>query len=403
MTFAEPPNKDSIQLLSGRDAARLMPGMYVGGTDQRALHRAVWSLVEAAIDELLTDERSHLFVIIEANNVVTISNDGSGLAIEAESGQTRSLSEKIVTFSGFFTWHKIKPTKRPIVMFYGVAITNALAAYFVLQLKRDGYFWEQIFQKGLPQSSIQKVRELAPDEGTGTTFIFQPDFTIFQPNDISHLYLYRRLREVAFLLPMLTISFEDRRPLAAHPQNIFAFPGGVEGFVRFINRDFPVLHAPIVVNQTLQIEAKKDEREYEVVVEIALQYAETAHSLVLGFVNGINTPDGGIHVEEMLGGLANVITTYAELKMAQLWSEWQEDDIRVGLTAIISVWHPGPHFVGSFSRELEDGNLEYQISPFVKEAIRVFAEESPTEMQNIVDRCLAQSLIRERRHYGDIE
>jgi DNA gyrase subunit B len=261
--------EENIIKLKPLDHVRLRPGMYFGGTDQRALHSLIFEIVENAIDQAIGDHCSQIQVTLLDNNSVSISDNGPGIPVEKYQDTGLSILETILTTVGGRHLNLKTGNFRGGMFGVGLAAVNAVSSELVIQVNRDGYFWEQKYGKGIPQSNLSQVRTLAPDESTGTCITFTPDFTVFEKTDFDYVSLYRRLKELAYLVRGVVITLEDRRTQRDRSNVVFNYPNGVASFVEHLNRDHKPLHSPISIKKVVELTKNAQPLEYTALIEIA--------------------------------------------------------------------------------------------------------------------------------------
>lgn len=379
---------DRIQILKGLEAVRRRPGMYVGGTDLKALHHLVYEIVDNSIDEVLAGRADRIEVIIHADSSVTVSDNGVGIPVDIHPTEKVSALELVHTTlhsGGKFdsSVYKVSGGLHGV----GAAAVNALSEWMVVTVRRDGFLWQQRYERGLPQTPVERVRPLGPDEDTGTTTTFRYDGTIFTDEEIDYRYdvLLNRFREMAFVTRGVFITLRDERPAAPREMNFF-FEGGLKSFVRYMNRNREVLHDPIY-----------DQKEVDnVEVEIAIQYTDAMTASEYAFANTINTPDGGTHLTGLRTAVTRVINSYARKNnyLKEKDPNFTSDDTREGMTAVVSVKHPDPQFESQTKVKLMNNEVAGIVSSVTQDALATYLEEHPREAKRIIERCLTSSRAR---------
>jgi DNA gyrase subunit B len=273
---------------------------------------------------------------------------------------------------------------------------NALSAQLRAEVFRDGYLWEQNYQAGTPVSEVKRVRKLKQEEPTGTRISFIPDFTVLEPNEFSYATLAQRFREMAFVTRKVTITLRDERVRPIPRETTFYFEGGLNSFVRYLNRNRKGLHDPVYAERDVQI-TPDGKQPYTVGVEVAFQYTDSANITELAFANTINTPDGGTHLTGLRSAITGVINRYA--RKAGLLKEkdpnFSGSDTMEGITAIVSVKHPHPSFESQTKVKLINPEMQGAVSQVVTETFNEFLELNPREGRRIVEKCMTSMRARE--------
>ncbi|MCY3979291.1 MAG: ATP-binding protein, partial [Chloroflexi bacterium] len=285
----------NIQKLDPREHIRRRPGMYVGGTDARALHHLIYEVVDNSIDEALSGRCDSISVTLHKDGSATIRDNGVGIPVDRhESG--KSALEVVMTevgSGGKFDNEAYKVSGG--LHGVGVSAVNALSASLTATIRRDGHVWRQSYEAGIPTGRRRKGRELRDGEETGTEITFVPDFTILEENEFSFSTLMTRFREMAFVTRKVTIRLRDERVKPFARQATFYFDGGLRAFVRYLNRNRKAIHNIIHVEREVEYLDRNDNT-YKIGVEVAFQYSDVATTTELAFTNTINTPDGGTHI-----------------------------------------------------------------------------------------------------------
>ncbi len=377
--------------------------MYFGGTDSRALHQLVWEVLDNSIEQVKYGPCNCIEVALDRENTLSVSDNGAGIPIENYQDTGRSILEIIMTEVGGKNLDREKGTFLGGSFGVGLAAVNAVSTTLSAQVKRDGYLWQQTYNQGIKQSELEQVRPLAEGEQTGTSVTFKPDFTVFEPNDFDAHLLYQRLRELAFLLPGVTIRFEDKRSSTDGVATEFYYPDGAAAYVRHLNRDYHTLHPPITVKETVPLKRDYQPLDFSADIEIAFQYADTQQPVLLGFVNTFDIERGGTHIRGLVEGLERAIDDYASQKrlVKSYWESFDEQDFICGLAAVIHIWHPLPKFDGATNRKLTSPELRDVVFHLVWKAVEAYAELHPDEMERIVQKCLANKARRLLRRYED--
>ncbi|HZY43521.1 MAG TPA: DNA topoisomerase (ATP-hydrolyzing) subunit B [Anaerolineae bacterium] len=395
--MAEPKAKydaSQIQVLEGLEAVRRRPGMYIGSTDIRGLHHLIYEVVDNAIDEALAGEADNIDVNIHADMSVSVRDNGRGIPVgphptqKDANGKAMDAVEVVMTIlhaGGKFggSGYKVASGLHGV----GVSAVNALSEWLITTVHQDGKEYRQEYKRGKPTGPVKLIGKLAKTETwvRGTDQRFMPDRSIFK-DEIDYKFdtLIQRFREMAFLTRNLTIKFIDERD--GHEMS-FHFEGGVRSFVRYLNKSRAVLHPPVYVDKQINGTA----------VEAAIQYTDGYTESVYAFANNINTIDGGTHVTGFRSALTRTINDYA--RKAGLLKDsdpnFSGDDVREGLTAIISIKLQDPQFESQTKSKLGNAEVKGQVETAVGEAFTEFLEENPREGKAIITKCLTSSRARE--------
>ncbi len=381
----------SIQALEGIEHVRKRPGMYVGGTDIKALHHLVYEVVDNAIDEALAGFCTAIHITIHADSSVTIEDNGRGIPVgphptkkdaNGKPMETVDVVMTVIGAGGKFGGggYKVSGGLHGV----GISAVNALSEWTVTEVKRDGKLWRQEYKRGVPQGRIKQIGKVEKeDSGTRQTFKF--DKQIFT-EDIDYRFdaLVQRFREMAFVTRGVTIRFADER---ADREMTFYFEGGITSFVRYLNRNRENLHSVVHVEKEVE----------NIGIEAAIQYTDAYTESVYSFANTINTIDGGTHLTGLRSSLTRVINDYARknglLKDAD--PNFSGDDTREGLTAIVSVKHPDPQFESQTKVKLMNPEVQTYVTQVVGEAFSTFLEENPQAAKAIISKCLTSARARD--------
>jgi DNA gyrase subunit B len=372
----------NITVLSGLDAVRKRPGMYIGSTSSRGLHHLVYEVVDNSIDEAMAGFCSLITVIIEKDNAITVIDNGRGIPFEMHPKYNMSALEVVMTklhAGGKFDkdTYKVSGGLHGV----GVSVVNALSKKLVVTVERDGQKVDMEFNQG---RTVQDIRVLGKTKSTGTTVQFWPDEEIFTETTVfQYEILQARIRELAFLNKGIRIKLIDKR---SNKEDDFFFEGGIISFVEYLNENKNMLHKPIYLNKA------KDAIE----LEVAVQYTDAYSENVFSFVNNINTHEGGTHLSGFKSALTRCFNNYAEkaglLKNADKLSS---DDVREGLTAIISVRVPEPQFEGQTKTKLGNSDVKGIVDSLVFAGLTTFLEENPKEAKLVIEKSLLAAQARE--------
>ena len=373
-----------IQVLEGLEAVRRRPGMYIGSTDYRGLHHLVYEVVDNSVDEALGGYCDYIEVTIHADGKVSVEDNGRGIPVDIQPQMGKPALEVVMTIlhaGGKFGSgaYKVSGGLHGV----GVSVVNALSSRMHSEVKPgDGYLYRQEYARGVPQGPVEMV---GPAEGHGTRQTFLADQEIFDTLDYNFDTLAQRFREMAYLTKGLRIKFVDHR---ADRELSFYFEGGVVSFVRHMNKNRAVLHPrPFYVEK--QVNGTQ--------VEVAIQYNDGFAESVFSFANNINTVDGGTHLTGFRAALTRTLNDYA--RKNNLLKEGDQslsgDDVREGLTAIISVKLGEPQFEGQTKAKLGNADVRTQVEAVVGEALEQFMVENPTDARKIIEKCVTASRARE--------
>ena len=375
-----------IQVLEGLEAVRRRPGMYVGGTDIKALHHLVYEVVDNSIDEALAGVCSRIEIIIHPDSSVTVIDNGRGIPVDMHPTEKKSALEVVMTklhaggkFGG--GGYKVSGGLHGV----GVSAVNALSEWCEVEVKRDGHLYFQRYVRGHPQEPVKVVGKVKKpgDTGTKTTFKFDP-LIFTEAQEFRFDTLIQRFREMAFVTRGTTIYFLDERNKR---ELTFYFEGGITSFVRYLNRNREILHPVVYVEKDIE----------GIGIECAVQYTDAYTESVYSFANTINTVDGGTHLTGMRSSLTRVVNDYARksglLKEAD--PNFSGDDTREGLTAIISIKHPDPQFESQTKVKLMNPEVQTYVTQVLGEAFGSFLEENPQAAKAIIAKCLTSARARD--------
>ncbi len=376
---------DAIRILEGLEAVRVRPGMYIGSTDIRGLHHLVYETVDNSVDEVLNGGCTHIIVTIQKDGSLRNEDNGRGIPVE-EHPQRKGVSTLEVVMTTLHAGGKFggEGYKMGSGGLHGVGVSavNALSEYCRVEVKRGGRRYMQEYAFGVPTT---KVKDIGPAEGTGTVTIFKPDLSIMETGDFQFDVLAQRFREMAYLNRGMTISFFDERD---DNQVAYYFEGGLRSFVAHLNKNRTVIQQrPLHAERTLD----------KSIVEVAVQYNDSYGETVYSFANGINTVDGGSHVTGFRTALTRTLNEYGR-KMNLLKesdSNLSGDDVREGLTAVISVKLPEAQFEGQTKAKLNNAEVRNQVDQVLGEALAQFLEENPADGKRIIEKCLGAARARE--------
>ena len=378
----------SIQVLKGLEAVRRRPGMYVGGTDVKALHHLVYEIVDNSIDEALAGRCGRIEVTIHEDNSISVQDDGVGIPVALHPTEKVSALELVHTTlhaGGKFDndAYKVSGGLHGV----GAAAVNALSDKMIVTVKREGAIWQQTYQRGIPDAPVKKIGKLKRGEQTGTNTHFKFDETIFEEEATYRFEtLLNRFREMAFVTSGVFLKLRDERPSTPREMS-FYFEGGVKSFVRYLNRNRKPIHAPVY-----------DQKEVDgMQIEVALQYTGGIAISEYAFANTIHTPDGGTHLTGVRTAVTRVINSYARKNnfLKDKDSNFSSDDTREGLTTVISVKHPDPQFESQTKVKLMNAEVSGIVASVTADVFSLYLEENPRDAKKIMDRCLTSSRARD--------
>jgi DNA gyrase subunit B len=374
---------ENIKVLEGLEAVRKRPGMYIGDTAERGLHHLVFEVVDNSIDEALVGFCTRVDVTIHIDSSVTVEDDGRGIPVETHPTEGMSAAQVVLTklhAGGKFDHgaYKVSGGLHGV----GVSVVNALSETLEVEIRRDGKVYEQRYRRGEPESPIQ---ETGVTELRGTRVTFKPDALIFENIDFSFDILSQRLRELAFLNRGVRITISDERDRKSHE---FLYEGGIVSFVAHLNRAKSPIHPDVIY-----LQGARD----GVDVEIAMQWNDGYAESVYAFANNINTIEGGTHLIGLRSALTRTINAYAVANGLTKKDDesLQGDDVREGLTAVISVKVPEPQFEGQTKTKLGNSEVKGIVEALVNDRLSIYLEEHPPEARRIVAKGIEAARVRE--------
>ena len=373
----------SIQVLEGLEAVRRRPGMYIGSTDVRGLHHLVWEVVDNSIDEAMAGHATTILVTLHDDGRLTVQDDGRGVPVGKHSTGKDALEvvHTVLHAGGKFGGggYKVSGGLHGV----GVSVVNALSSWLRVETARDGGVWAQEYERGKPTTKVEKIGPQGNRRGTTTTFI--ADATMFDSTDYSFDLISQRLRESAYLTKGVWITLRDLR---VDRERSFYFEGGLVSFVRHLNRNKETLHHRPIYSER---------RDGSTTIEVALQYNDSYAENVLAFANNINTVDGGTHITGFRRALTRSLNDWAKrqgfLKDAD--GSLSGEDVREGLTAVVSVKLTEPQFEGQTKAKLGNAEVAGQVEGAVAEAIAQHLEENPADGRRIIEKCLMSARARD--------
>jgi|HigsolmetaAR202D_1030399.scaffolds.fasta_scaffold05119_3 DNA gyrase subunit B len=376
-----------ITVLEGLEAVRMRPGMYIGSTGVRGLHHLVYEVVDNSVDEALAGRCSAIEITIHPDNSVTVVDDGAGIPVGIIESEGKPAVEVVLTVlhaGGKFGkggGYKVSGGLHGV----GVSVVNALSEWLRVEVKRDGHLWVQEYDRGVPRYELRKVRKLEKDEGTGTSVTWLPDAEIFETIEHDYSVLEQRFRETAYLTRGLKISLKDERGSGKSAE--FHFEGGIEDFVAYLNQNKEPLGKKVIYF------AGESE---EGAVEVAMQWNNSYQESVFSFANNINTHEGGSHLSGFRSALTRTLNRYARERgfLREKDDNLAGEDVREGLTAVISAKLTNPQFEGQTKTKLGNPGMEGFVASIVNAKLAEFLEENPSEGNAIVRKAVQAAQAR---------
>ena len=376
---------EQIQVLEGLEAVRKRPGMYIGSTGPRGLHHLVYEIVDNSIDEALAGYCSNIKVVIQKDNSILVEDDGRGMPVDEHPKMKKPAVEVIHTVlhaGGKFGGggYKVSGGLHGV----GASVVNALSTRMEVEVKREGKIYKQAYEYG---KTVTELKEVGNTRKTGSKTIFWPDPEIFDEVDFDFTTLSNRLREMAFLNKGVKIILKDERE-GRKKEEEYHYEGGIKEFVAYQNRNKEKIHKDIVY-----FEVKESDKE----VEVAFQYTDSYSELVLAYANNINTTEGGFHVSGFKTAMTRIFNDYA--KKNKILKENDEaltgEDVREGITAIVSVKLTEPQFEGQTKTKLGNSDMRGFVESATADYVMAFLEENPSQAKIILEKCLKSARARE--------
>ena len=379
---------EQIQVLEGLEPVRKRPGMYIGSTGSKGLHHLVYEVVDNAIDEALAGYCKNIYVSIDVNNGITVIDDGRGIPVEIHPKTGKSTLETVLTVlhaGGKFGagGYKVSGGLHGV----GVSVVNALSKSLTAVVKIDGKIYKQEFERGNPVSDVHVVGD-CPIEERGTCISFLPDETVFEETVYSFEVLEHRLRELAFLNKGISITLEDNRTIEKVTRK-YHYEGGIIEYVKALNKNREALTEVIYFN--------KFDEEFSYDIEIAMQYTDAYVENIYSFANNINTVEGGMHLIGFKSALTRVVNDYARKNnmLKEKDENFTGEDIREGLTAIISVKLPEPQYEGQTKTKLGNPQMRSSVEQITVDQVATFLEENPATARIIMEKCMRSQRARQ--------
>lgn len=374
---------EEIQVLEGLEAVRKRPSMYIGSTGPGGLHHLVYEVVDNSIDEAMAGFCDRIEVIIQEDNTVTVIDNGRGIPVDIHHKTGLPAVEVVLTIlhaGGKFGGggYKVSGGLHGV----GVSVVNALSEWLEVEVSRDGKLYQQSYRRGKPVTQLSVVGE---SSSTGTRITFKPDPEVFEEVVFSYETLMQRLRELSFLTKGIKIIFKDMRQ---DKEIVFQYNGGIQDFIRYLNKNKTPLH-----NKLIYINGARD----EIIVEVGMQYSDVYVESLFSYVNNIHTIDGGTHEAGFKAAMTRVVNDYARkhnlLKNGMV--NFSGEDIREGMTAVISIKIPEPQFEGQTKTKLGNSEARSVVDTVVAEGIDTFLDENPSIARRIIDKTVTSLRARE--------
>ena len=367
---------EQIQVLEGLEAVRKRPGMYIGTTDVRGLHHLVWEVVDNSIDEAMAGYCSLIDIIVHADNSITVADNGRGIPTDIVEKTGKSAVETVLTVlhaGGKFGdgGYKVSGGLHGV----GVSCVNALSNHLMVQVQRDGKTYQQEFKRGIPEYELKIVGESTT---TGTRITFSPDDTIFDSTEYNYQTLATRIRQQAYLTKGVKLRLLDER---SGKKQAFYFEGGIVSYVKQLNRGKNIIGD----EQPFYVEKETPEG----MIEIAFQYTDAFNETIFSFANNINTLEGGTHVQGFRSSLTRGINAYANANglLKEKEDNLTGDDVREGMTVVISVKLPEPQFEGQTKSKLGNATMRKAVESVFGDALSTYLEENPNAAKAIIGKC----------------
>ncbi len=373
---------ESIKVLEGLDGVRRRPSMYIGSTSKDGLHHLVYEVVDNSIDEAMAGHATFVLIILNKDGSVTVTDDGRGIPVDKHPVYKKSAME--IALTKLHAGGKFDKDAYQIsggLHGVGVSCVNALSKKLIAQVCRDGNIYQQEYKIGIPQYDVKIIGKCEKKE-TGTTIQFYPDPDIFSTLEFDFAVLKKRLQEIAFLNPNVKIIMKDE---IRGKEETLHYEGGLLEFVVFINKSKPAIHKPIYFKK--QVDSNT--------VEVAIQYTESYNENIFGFVNTINTTEGGTHISGFKTALTRAVNDYAEKKGMLKNEKISGDDTREGLTAIINLKMKEPQFEGQTKTKLGNSEMKGVVDSMVYIALTEYLEENPTIANKICQKIVSSAKARE--------
>jgi len=376
-------NAESIKVLEGLEGVRRRPAMYIGSTGKEGLHHLVYEIVDNSVDEAMAGHCKNIYIKINKDGSVSVNDDGRGIPVEIN--KQYKMSALDIVFTKLHAGGKFDKDSYKIsggLHGVGASVVNALSKKLIARVRRDGKIYEQVYKRGNAADNIKSIGKYGSKEGTGTEVIFFPDEEIFSTLVFDFTVLKKRLQEIAFLNAGLKITLEDE--ISAKKEELY-YAGGLMEFIQHITHSKSPLHKPIYFKKEIDTTT----------IEVSLQYTASYNENIFGFVNTINTTEGGTHISGFKSALTGVINNYAKKKGMLKDVDIDGDDAREGITAILSLKIANPQFEGQTKTKLGNSEIKGIVDSSVTTALAEYFEENPNIANKIVQKVIAAAKARE--------
>jgi DNA gyrase subunit B len=378
---------ENITVLEGLEPVRKRPGMYIGSTGEAGLHHLIWEIVDNSVDEAMAGHADEIEVVLQSDGGVTVIDNGRGIPVDVHSKTKKSTLETILTvlhaggkFGGDASGYKVSGGLHGV----GASVVNALSTDLIAEVKREGKVWQQKFKIGVPQGKVKEIAKISPKDPnqTGTKITFYPDGSIFTTTEFKIKTVIEHLRSQAYLTKGLHFKITDEAEGLSYQ---YYFEGGVISYIKQVNRKKKVKHEPIYINKTVD----------DILVEIAIQYTDDYDEVILAYANNEYNPEGGMHVTGFRTALTRSINNYAVKNGFVKESEkLTGEDMREGLSAIISVKLPNPQFEGQTKAKLGNPEVRTVVESVVAQGLESHLEEHPQDASQIIQKAILASKAR---------
>lgn len=381
---------DSIQVLEGLEAVRKRPGMYIGSTDEKGLHHLVYEVVDNSIDEAMAGHCDTITVTLNPDNSVTVKDNGRGIPVTNHEDGRSTVEVILTTLHAGGKFDNEAYATSGGLHGVGISVVNALTEELSVSIRRNGNRWEQEYRRGVPQQDLKKQAALDSDVESGTSVTFLPDTEVFDGPTFEFATLETRLRELAFLNPGVCIELVDERVEDGQTRS-FEYEGGIREFVSYLNETREPIHEDVIY-----FESAESFGDNEIVVEVALQATDGLQPSIHTFANNISTKEGGAHLTGFRSALTRVVNGYANDNgmLEDIDSNLKGDDIREGVTGVISVKHPDPQFEGQTKTKLGNAEVTGITQSTVHEGLGTYFEENPTTAEALISKAVQAAKAR---------
>lgn len=376
----QPHTAADIRKLSLREHVRLRPGMYIGGTDEQALHELMFQVLEGAITQVVVGNADTVSLTLLKDDMVSINDNGIGVPIKWIEIEKMSMLEAVLTQSLIGRLEPSLFDVRSTETGAGIIAVNALSSLLIADVRRDGFLWRQTYREGIRTSEVEQIRPLEPGESTGTKITFQPDFTILQPNHFNYERIEQRLRELGYLLPGVTFRLCDERSDGTTKTLTLLSENGLTDYVEMFTSAQAGLHEIRQIDQTVEVQ-KGGKPAYTCRVQVAFQFRRTDNGSLLSYVNTFETSEHGTHVDGLLAALTNVLnetTTFFHDPISV-------EQVKKRLVASIQIFHPWPHYVSNMRNRLANSEVSQIVYDAVANAFSTYLYQHPDAARRILD------------------